>query len=303
MKNKFKATLICSVAIAFVLVIMPMQAQAAGSIDYSAVFDAEYYYNAYADLRSAFGNDQKALLQHFVTFGMREGRHGSAEFDVTAYMQNNGDLVNAFGTENLTSYYLHYITDGKKEGRIAVSADAGSVAQISPMPDTSDIPDTSATPATSDTLATPATTLICSYTTAYDPTQSRAINIELSASKIDGVVVQPGQEFSFSDAFGPRTAANGYVKAPTFVGGKTVPGTGGGICQVSSTAYAAMLQGGIPATERHPHSKPVTYLPAGMDATIAAGSKDLKFVNIYDYPLIINATVTPDGLLTVSFSK
>ena len=117
------------------------------------------------------------------------------------------------------------------------------------------------------------------------------------------MVVQPGQEFSFSNAFGPRTAANGYVKGPMFVGTQTVLGTGGGICQVSSTAYAAMLQGGIQATERHPHSKPVTYLPAGMDATIASGQKDLKFVNTYGYPIIINASTTPDGTVTVSFSK
>lgn len=286
MKNKFKGTLVHFVAALIVLAgIIPMQAQASDKVDYSAVFDAEYYYNAYADLRSALGNDQNALLQHFITSGMQEGRRGNAEFDVVAYMQNNSDLVNAFGTNDFASYYRHYITYGKKEGRIAASAEAGDAAQKSLTP------------------AAPATTLISSYTTAYDPTQSRAVNIVLAASKINGMIVQPGQKFSFSDAFGPRTAANGYVKGPTFVGKDTVLATGGGICQVSSTAYAAMLQGGIPATERHPHSRPVTYMPVGMDATISAGSKDLKFVNIYDYPLIINALTTPDGTLTVSFSK
>lgn len=286
MKNKFKGTLVCFVAAMIVLTsIIPIQAQASGKVDYSAVFDAGYYYNAYADLRSAIGNDQNALLQHFVTFGMKEGRRGNAEFDVWAYMRNYSDLVNAFGTENLTSYYLHYITYGKKEGRIAVSANPGNA------------------PKTSSTSAIPAQTIICSYTTAYDPAESRAVNIALAVSKINGMTVQPGQEFSFSDAFGPRTAANGYVKAPTFVNRQTVLGTGGGICQVSSTAYAAMLQGGIRVTERHAHSKPVTYIPEGMDATIVAGQKDLKFVNTYNYPIIINASVTPDGMLTVSFSK
>ena len=286
MKKMFGNLLACLVAITLIVSgIMPMQVHASGKVDYSAVFDAEYYYNAYADLRAAIGNDQTALLQHFVTFGMQEGRRGNAEFDVRVYMQNNADLINAFGKEDLTSYYLHYINYGKKEGRIAVSSNAGNAAQGSSAPVIS------------------GQTLICSYTTAYDPTESRAVNIVLAVSKINGMVVQPGQEFSFSNAFGPRTAANGYVKAPTFVSGKTVLGTGGGICQVSSTAYAAMLQGGIQATERHPHSKPVTYIPVGMDATIAAGQKDLKFVNTYEYPIIINASTTPDGTVTVSFSK
>lgn len=286
MKKKLRDLLVCFMAITLVVSnIVPIHVQAADKVDYSVVFDAGYYYNTYADLRSAIGNDKNALLQHFVAYGMREGRRGNAEFDVKAYMQNNPDLVQAFGTGNLTSYYLHYINYGKKEGRTATSVNAGSVAE------------TSLTPGIS------AQGLISSYTTEYDPTQSRAVNIELAVSKLNGSVVQPGKEFSFSDAFGPRTVANGYVKAPTFVSGKTVLGIGGGICQVSSTAYAAMLQGGIQATERHAHSKPVTYIPEGMDATIAAGQKDLKFVNTYAYPIIINAYITPDGTVTVSFRK
>lgn len=286
MKKKLRDLLVCFMAITLVLSnFVPMRVQAADKVDYSAVFDADYYYGAYVDLVSAVGNDQKALLQHFVAHGMQEGRRGNAEFDVQAYMQNNSDLVNEFGTEDLTSYYLHYINYGKKEGRIATSVNADSVAEISLVSDT------------------PAQTLISSYTTAYDPAQSRAVNIALAVSKLNGTVVQPGQEFSFSDTVGPRTAANGFVKAPTFVSGKTVLGIGGGICQVSSTMYAAMLQGGIQATERYPHSKPVDYIPKEMDATIAAGQKDLKFVNTYEYPIIINVSITPDGTVTVSFSK
>ena len=286
MKKKLRDLLACLMAITLIVSgIAPMQVQASGKVDYSVVFDAEYYYNAYSDIRSSVENNQKALLQHFITFGMQEGRRGNAEFDVKAYMQNNADLVNEFGTEDLTSYYLHYITCGKKEGRIAVSANADSVTEISLTP------------------AVPVQTLISSYTTAYDPKQTRAVNIALSVSIIDGTVVQPGQEFSFSNTVGPRTTENGFVEAPTFVSGKTVLGIGGGICQVSSTMYAAMLRGGIQATERYPHSKPVSYIPEGMDATIAAGQKDLKFVNTYKYPITIGASVTPDGTVTVSFSK
>ena len=285
MKNKLKGILVCLMVTTFVLTgILPMQAQASGKKDYSDVFDADYYYSEYADLRSSIANDQKALLQHFVSFGMQEGRRGNAEFDVDAYMENNPDLVQVFGTDDLTSYYLHYISYGKKEGRVAVGAGSKVSANIG------------------KNTAAPAQTLISSYTTSFDPKQSRAVNIALAASRLNGMVIQPGQRFSFSDAIGPRTAENGYVIAPTFLNKEVVPGRGGGICQVSSTMYAAMLQGGINATERHAHSMPVSYIPEGMDATISAGTKDLTFTNNFAYPIVINA-VANGGTVTVGFSK
>ena len=279
MKNKLKGILLCITVISLVLTgIVPIHAQAKGKIDYSAVFDADYYYSTYSDLRAVIGNDPKALLDHFVSFGMKEGRRGNAEFDVKAYIENNPDLTQMFGTEDYESYYLHYISTGKGEGRSAVSDGANGDAAASKQ------------------------SLISTYTTSFNPKQSRAVNIGLAAAKINGTVVQPGQEFSFSDTVGPRTAANGFVIAPTFVNKEEVPGMGGGICQVSSTMYAAMLQGGITATQRHAHSLPVSYIPEGMDATISAGTKDLTFTNDFDFPIVINAVVT-NGKVTVSFSK
>lgn len=283
MKNKISGLLFGLLAVCFVLV-LPIQAQAADKTDYSAVFDANYYYTAYADLQSAIGNNKNALLQHFISFGMQEGRRGNDEFDVKAYMENNPDLVQVFGSEDLKSYYLHYISYGKKEGRIASSAGSALSADANKG------------------AVLPETTLISSYTTAFNPSESRAVNIALAASRINGMVIQPGQKFSFSDSIGARTAENGYVIAPTFVNKETVPGMGGGICQVSSTMYAAMLEGGITATQRYAHSKPVTYIPEGMDATIVAGKKDLTFTNHFDHPIIINAVVD-GGTITISFSK
>lgn len=277
MKNGFKGILGCLMAVVIVLTdIIPMQVQAKNTTDYSAVFDADYYYGVYADLRSAIGNKPKKLLQHFITCGMQEGRRGNEEFDVKAYMENNPDLVQIFGTEDLESYYLHYINYGKKEGRSALSA-VGNVSE-------------------------PVKSLISSYTTEFDPKQNRAVNIALAASKINGTVIEPGQEFSFSDTVGPRTAENGFVMAPTFLNKEVVPGMGGGICQVSSTMYAAMLQGDITATQRYAHSMPVSYIPEGMDATISAGKKDLTFTNNFTFPIVINAVVD-GGTVTVSFSK
>ena len=76
-------------------------------------------------------------------------------------------------------------------------------------------------------------------------------------------------------------------------------GTGGGVCQVSSTLYAAMVYAGLPATERHAHSLPVDYLPAGLDATIAGSYLDLKFTNTFSQPLLIQASAN-GGTLTVT---
>ncbi len=87
-------------------------------VDYSAVFDATYYANRYPDLKAAFGNDESALLQHFIQYGMAEGRQGSSQFDVYSYKNLYPDLRAAFGN-NLKSYYMHYISSGKAEGRKA----------------------------------------------------------------------------------------------------------------------------------------------------------------------------------------
>lgn len=87
-------------------------------VDYSAVFDAAYYANRYPDLKTAFGNDDSALLQHFIQYGMAEGRQGSSQFDVYSYKNLYPDLRAAFGN-NLKSYYMHYISSGKAEGRKA----------------------------------------------------------------------------------------------------------------------------------------------------------------------------------------
>lgn len=86
--------------------------------EYSAVFDAAYYADRYPDLKTAFGNDDSALLQHFIQYGMAEGRQGNSQFDVYSYKNLYPDLRAAFGN-NLKSYYMHYISSGKSEGRKA----------------------------------------------------------------------------------------------------------------------------------------------------------------------------------------
>jgi uncharacterized protein YkwD len=93
-----------------------------GGLDYSYVFDKDYYYNNNPDVAAALGSSEKALLQHFIDYGMREGRQASAGFDVNAYRSNNADVAAAFG-DNLQSYYIHYMQYGKNENRICTASE------------------------------------------------------------------------------------------------------------------------------------------------------------------------------------
>ncbi|MCI9253057.1 MAG: VanW family protein, partial [Lachnospiraceae bacterium] len=254
----------------------------------SLTFDADYYYNTYPDLQAALGYDYNSLYQHYLTSGLAEGRSGSAEFNCLVYRNNYPDLQAAFGND-YRAYCVHYETYGKAEGRSA-SGDGMALAPAGAKDNTA------------ASAEAPENTLLGSYATAYNPNISRAVNIALAASRINGVVIQPGDSFSFNHTILPRTAANGYVEANVIVNKKYVPGTGGGICQVSSTLYAAMLTAGLPATERHPHSLNVGYIPEGMDATISGNALDLRFTNIFDDPIQIQASAD-QGTLTISIYK
>ena len=116
---------------------------------------------------------------------------------------------------------------------------------------------------------------------------SRATNVELAASKINGVILKPGEEFSYNDTVGKRTAEAGFKPAGAYSGGKTVTEIGGGICQVSSTLYCAALYANLEITARTDHYFPVTYLPAGLDATVSWGGPEFKFKNNRDFPIKI----------------
>ena len=87
-------------------------------VDYSAVYDFNYYLSANPDIKAAFGNDDLAVLSHFVNYGMKEGRCGCEAFNVLTYREKNGDLKAAFG-DDLKQYYIHYMNYGKNEGRKA----------------------------------------------------------------------------------------------------------------------------------------------------------------------------------------
>ncbi len=115
----------------------------------------------------------------------------------------------------------------------------------------------------------------------------RKANVANGAKKINGTVVYPGETFSVYKAVSPFTKKNGYELAGSYENGQTVQTYGGGICQVSTTLYNAVIRAELEIKERHPHSMTVHYVPRSADAAIAGTSKDMKFKNNNDFPIYI----------------
>ncbi len=151
----------------------------------------------------------------------------------------------------------------------------------------------------SDTLASYTTY----FTTNSENNYNRGINIGLAAESIDGTLLLPGEEFSFNKVVGPRTAKKGYRTAHIFVAGQIQDGTGGGICQVSTTLYNVVLRANLEVTERHNHMFTVGYVPLGHDAAVSYGYADLIFTNTTTYPLQIIAKVSPGNALTITIKS
>lgn len=135
------------------------------------------------------------------------------------------------------------------------------------------------------------------YTTYYSGTAARNSNVQLATSRVNGLELMPGDEFSYDKTILPRTYKNGYQAAPVYVGNKVESGMGGGICQPSSTLYGAALYANLEILERHNHSMLVSYMPAGLDATIAEGYLDLRLKNSTNYPIKIEG-IAQGGKLT-----
>ena len=127
---------------------------------------------------------------------------------------------------------------------------------------------------------------------------NRKSNVKLSASVCDGIILLPGEVFSYNNTTGSRTADKGDLPAPSYVGGKSTDEVGGGICQTSSTIYYAALNSNLKIVERHNHMFAVGYVPDGMDATVWYGASDFRFENDTEYPIKI-VTEYKNSRLTV----
>ncbi len=140
---------------------------------------------------------------------------------------------------------------------------------------------------------------LSTYTTKTTSNEARNTNVKLAAQAINGTILAPGETFSYNTVVGKRTPEKGYKEAPAYADGQTVQEYGGGVCQVSSTLYNALIGAGLDATERKGHTFEPSYVTPGQDATVSYMQPDLVFVNTTGHSMGIRAsyasrTVTVD---------
>ena len=116
---------------------------------------------------------------------------------------------------------------------------------------------------------------------------ARRNNVRLATETLNGVCVMPGEVFSYNATIGKRTEEKGYREAPVYANGLSATEPGGGVCQVSSTLFNAVLLADLNIVSRSPHSRPASYVPVGLDATVSWPEPDFKFQNDTPYPVYI----------------
>lgn len=145
--------------------------------------------------------------------------------------------------------------------------------------------------------------LIGKYGTKFDPGNvNRTTNMKLASQAINGIILMPGEKFSFNEVVGPRTAERGYKVAGVIVKGEFTEGIGGGICQVSSTLYNSVDEAGLKMVQVNHHSAEVTYVPKGRDATVSWGGPDFKFRNNLNKPVMIKIKLAGPYLTVYTYT-
>lgn len=140
--------------------------------------------------------------------------------------------------------------------------------------------------------------ILGTFSTTYSTTNSnRVTNLELASEKINETIILPGETFSYNKVVGERTIAKGYKEAAVYSGGKVVNGIGGGICQLSSTLYNAVIYANLEIISRSNHRFLTSYVEAGRDATVSWGTIDFSFKNTRSYPIKI-VSVVKNGVVT-----
>lgn len=145
-------------------------------------------------------------------------------------------------------------------------------------------------------------TLVARYTTKYKKNSPRGYNIQLAAKRLNGRCLLPKEKISFLDVLYEDKDGKSYKKSGAYFKGKVVQAEGGGICQVSTTAYHTFLLAGIIPEKRYPHSMPVGYAKLGLDAALSVGGKDLVIENTLDVPLLLLAEAK-DGTLAIAIQS
>jgi len=139
--------------------------------------------------------------------------------------------------------------------------------------------------------------VLATFTTKYGTADvNRNANIALAAKSINSVVLMPGEVFSYNDLIGECSTRTGYKESTIYLNGELAKGVGGGICQVSTTLYNAVLRANLEIVQRRNHSLSVTYVPLGQDAMVSIGTQDFQFKNNRNYPVKVVATTAPGSI-------
>lgn len=145
--------------------------------------------------------------------------------------------------------------------------------------------------------------IISSFSTSIaDQDENVKRNILLACKKLNGTIIGPNSVFSFNDTVGEGSTRNGFAPGRVLYRDRVAIEPGGGLCQVSSTLYNALLMAGCAIVERHRHFQPVTYVPLGLDATIKYGKKDLKIKNPHQFDLRIEIKASHSSLAAVIYA-
>ena len=128
-------------------------------------------------------------------------------------------------------------------------------------------------------------------------------NVHLATNSVSGIIIPPGHVFSQNKSIGPYVKSKGYKEGSAYIGGVVTPSIGGGVCKIASTLYNVAILSNLEIIERHNHGMPINYLPYGQDATVAYGSKDLRFKNNTGFPILIWAIPIENTIYMAFYGK
>ena len=246
-------------------------------------------------IRAAGWDDPDALQQH--QYGEVTYRVQSKDEADKVSMQ---ELYDAVCTGPVNAGYdteTKEITEGKPGVEFDV-AEAQRLWDAAAVGDTVRIPVTLTEPELESVAGLFGDKLATKTTSLSGSSYNRINNVKLAAQHIDGVILEPGDSFSYNQTVGQRTKANGFLEAGAYANGQVVQEVGGGICQVSSTLYYCTLISNLKITARTNHYFTVGYIEPGMDATVSWGAPDFQFKNNRTFPIKLRAYVS-NGSLTV----
>lgn len=206
---------------------------------------------------------------------------------------------------DITGYFQYTEAQtGREIDAAALLAVLSEAAESTGQSSTHQVPAQAVAPAYTAEMARAERQCIATFTTSYKKSPhnaaGRVFNIKKAASLINGVTVQPGEEFDINAILGPRNGETGWKKAAGIRDGKYQQEYGGGVCQVSTTLFNAVMMADLVITERHPHSWPSGYVDIGRDATISTGGPNFRFVNSGSVPITVVAETSEDKSISIS---